>query len=221
MLKQKKFNVILELTNQQLGTISKSKEIYTKFIASKNPDKVTPEIAAMEAEDIVEDLDNTGWTCFMQDSKGLYILNYMILGFLKDAGFTLKEQLEPGEASKKSKSKSTDNFKQVKSKIENTVFVTTRKIHFQRDGKFITEPDGVLERPLRAMTMQGPRVALAKSDFIDEGAQLNFELVILDGKEIKESHVAEILSFGELRGLGQFRNGSYGTFKVIKFEEIK
>ena len=175
--------------------------MYTKYVATK----VTPEVAEEEAEGIKEDPDlEAGWTIFMQDDEGLYILNYMVLGFLRDAGSTLKEQL---------------GIKQLKSKLENFVFVTPRKIRFERKGEIIKECEGYLERPLRAMTAQGPRVTLAKSDVVKAGAVLKFQITLLAHKEITVDTIREILSYGELKGLGQFRNGSYGQFEVIKFAE--
>lgn len=61
--------VELELTEDQLGTVPKSRDVYTKYIATK----VSPEVAEAEAEGIVED-NTTGWTTFMEDEQGLYIL---------------------------------------------------------------------------------------------------------------------------------------------------
>lgn len=189
--------VELELLEDQLGTVPKNRDVYTRYIATK----VTPEVASEESEGIVED-NTTGWTTFMQDEHGLYILNYMILGFLRDAGSTLKESLK---------------IKQLKSKLENFVFVTPRKIRFERNSEFLKKCDGVLERPLRAMTAQGPRVTLARSDSVNAGTVLKFQISLLEHKEIKVETIRSILEYGELKGLGQFRGGSYGQFKVNSF----
>lgn len=194
-------NVQIELLEDQLGTVPKSKEVYTKYIATK----VMPDQAEQEAEDIKEDLENSGWTTFMQDEEGLFILNYMVNGFLRNAGNCLKEQLK---------------IKQLKSKLENFVFITPRKIRFSRNGVILKECEGTLERPLRAMTAQGPRVTLAKSDIIKAGACLDFNVIILGHKEITVDTIKELFDYGELVGLGQFRNGSYGQFKVNRFEEV-
>lgn len=199
--------VEIELLEDQLGTVPKSKEVYTKFIATK----VDPSIAKDEAEGIKED-GTTGWTTFMEDEKGLYILNYMILGFLRDAGSTLKEAV-PAAGNKK-------GIKQLKSKLENFVFVTPRKIRFEREGEILKVCDGVLERPLRAMTAQGPRVTLAKSDSINAGATLKFQITLIESKEITVDTIRTILEYGVLKGLGQFRNGSYGQFKVNSFKVL-
>ncbi len=193
--------VEIELLEDQLGTVPKNRDVYTKYIATK----VIPEVAAEEAQNIVED-DTSGWTTFMEDEDGLFIYNYMILGFLRDAGNNLKDQLK---------------IKNLKSKLENFIFVTPRKIRFVRNGVNIMKCDSVFERPLRAMTAQGPRVTLAKSDVVHAGAKLSFDITLVNHKEITSDTIKEILNFGELKGLGQFRNGSFGQFKVNSFTVIE
>jgi len=82
----------------------------------------------------------------------------------------------------------------------------------------VQKPDGCLERPLRAMTMQGPRVTLARSDMIEAGATIDATIRVIGHKEVNEELLYELLGYGEFKGLGQFRNGSYGsfTFEVSK-----
>ena len=75
--------------------------------------------------------------------------------------------------------------------------------------------DGVVERPLRAQTMQGPRVTLARSDYMNAGTKLTFEIKVVESaKEFTVEVVKSLFEYGELQGLGQFRNGSYGRFTV-------
>ncbi len=139
----------------------------------------------------VPDAEKAGWTGFHQDEKGCFMYNYALLGFLKEAGNTLKEQL---------------GIRALKSKIDQYIFVEPRRIRLK------AAPDGVLERSLRAMTMQGPRVTLVRSDYIDAGTELTATVRILQNKEVTGNVIREILEYGQFRGLGQFRNGSYGQF---------
>ncbi len=69
-----------------------------------------------------------------------------------------------------------------------------------------------MERSLRAMTMQGPRVTLVRSDYIGVGTELVMQIRILKNKEVTGDIIREILEYGQFRGLGQFRNGGYGQF---------
>lgn len=192
------YDVVIELTEPMLGTIPKNQEVYAQYIASKAP---SPELADEEANaGTVDDLEKSGWTGFHEDGDGLFLYDYAILGFLKEAGNTLKDQL---------------GVRNLRSKIDMFVYVEPRCVRIPGGVA------GVLERPLRAMTAQGPRVALARSDYVDAGTRLNFQLKILKNKEVTPKLIRRVLEFGTLKGLGQFRNGSYGRFKVISFEEVK
>ncbi len=62
------------------------------------------------------------------------------------------------------------------------------------------------------MTMQGPRVTLVRSDYIDAGTEFTAMIRIIQNKEVTDTVIRELLEYGQLRGLGQFRNGSYGQF---------
>ena len=83
------------------------------------------------------------------------------------------------------------------------MFILERDIPlFDADGNRIKNIDGHLERPLRAETMQGPRVSLAKSEYLNEG--WNFTATI---------RVKQMLDYGALKGLLQWRNAGYGSFE--------
>lgn len=69
---------------------------------------------------------------------------------------------------------------------------------------------GICERPLRAQTAQGERIALARSDTCPPGTVIEFDLVILGG--VSEALLREWLDYGALRGLGQWRNSGKGRF---------
>lgn len=70
----------------------------------------------------------------------------------------------------------------------------------------------VFERPLRADTPQGPRVALARSDLLRAGVRLPFVLKNIWPRVFTEDLLNLIFQRGELLGYGQFRTGSYGRF---------
>ena len=198
--------VTLELIEPQLGTVGKDKAPFTAHVLNKAVEQ-DPSLAAKVAEEVltIEDLEKPGWTGFHCDKKGIHIMDYMIRGFMKAAGNVLKNQLE---------------IKALKSKITNYVFPVERRIYFTRKGEYIAKPDGVLERPLLGETAQGKRVCLAKSDYIEAGAQLSFTLKVLKGP-VSIKTIEEIFEYGQLCGLGQWRNGSYGRVKVVTFKKKK
>jgi len=185
---------VIELTTEMLGTVTKDPEVYRTYIESKKPKGKEGDNEYLT----VGKIEEKGWTGFHRDDEGLFIYEYMVKGFLKHAGNILKDDLK---------------IKALRSKLDDFLFVSPRRI---RLGK--SEPDGVVERPLRAMTMQGPRVTLAKSDMLNAGLRIEFELKLLPHKELKWATVERLLEHGELMGLGQFRNGGYGRFKVVSLE---
>ncbi|MBT9174224.1 MAG: hypothetical protein DDT21_02635 [Syntrophomonadaceae bacterium] len=197
-MKIDQYQVNFTLIEPLLGTVPKDTEIYKTYIAGKKDSRGNPLVPmdSMSDEEVgtvpAGGIENRGWTGFHTDENGCFLYNYAILGFLKEAGNTLKEQL---------------GIKALKSKIDQFVFVEPRRIYLK------AAPDGVLERSLRAMTMQGPRVTLVRSDYISAGTEFEANLLVLKNKEIDSEIIRAILEYGCLRGLGQFRNGSYGRFE--------
>jgi hypothetical protein len=118
-------------------------------------------------------------------------------GFLKNSGNVLKSQL---------------NTKALRSKVQDFVFVYPRKLYLKRDGKIITQPDGLNERPIRIRDRSGERVALVRSDYINQGSEIEFELELVENAEVTFGMLNALLQYGSRSGLGQFRNGGYGTF---------
>jgi len=186
------------LLEKMLGTIPLNKTLYADYIASKyrikektTPDTIKEQRIIEELELLIENEMTKGSTGFFKDERGVYIMDYHIKGFLKEAGNVLKDAI---------------GIKNLRSKIDNYVFVYPRKIYI---APF---PSGWLERPLRAMTMQGPRVSLARSEVVDEGISFEVEIEVLPNKEIDFDVIEKLLDYGCRKGLGQWRNGGYGTF---------
>lgn len=185
----REYRLDIVLTEDLLGSVPRNKEVYTDYVATKAPVEADLEL---EGTMVPDNLEEKGWTTFYQDEQGRpCLMDYQIKGFLKEAGNTIKEQL---------------NFKALRSHIDNEVFVFPRKVVLAE------EIAGTLERPLRAMTMQGPRVTVVRSDFVKAETEIPVMLKVLDHSKITEDILREILAYGELKGLGQWRNGSYGRF---------
>ena len=189
------YKIRITLTEDLLGTVPKDKELYTSYLASKRP----PSSLEDQPEGVNDELEmvpekegegNIG-TGFFSDDDGVYLINYQFKGFLKEGANNLKDQLD---------------ITALKSKIDNFVFVSPRHIYLKE------APDGNFERPLRGMTPTGPRVALARSDFVSKGLCFEVELALLAHAEIDQRVLETILDYGLFKGLGQFRNGGFGTF---------
>jgi hypothetical protein len=195
-----KYVLVFELTEPMLGTIPKDTKVFENFVMDQAKTDVEKQRAEGDLARVPEEVESRGWTGFYEDEVGQPILmDYQFKGFLKNAGNVLKGALK------------ISNLRQ---HVSDTVFVMPRSIVLGE------KPDGVLERPLRAMTMQGPRVTLVRSDVINPGRQYTLDIQKLDGSKVTEVALKEILAYGELSGLLQWRNGGYGRFKVISFEKM-
>ena len=177
-----------------LGTASANPDIHREFIANNGPDAMTiaEEVAAIGAENVFE----KGMTVFPRDDKGNPIVwNYQWKGFFKDACGALK-RLPGSECGK---------IKAYKKEIDGLVFINPRKIPITVNGEI-----GICQRPLRAQTAQGERVALVSSESVPAGSSMTFDIQLM--LDAHEKMVMECLEYGRLRGFGQWRNSSKGIF---------
>lgn len=158
--------------------------------------------------------------------KAMFAYDYTWRGFLKEGANALRQI-------------GAHDVKGVKTKIDQFVFVYPRRIFFlaenphkagpikdggcghgsrvvMSDGKpgcsLIHAAHGVLERPLRADTPMGPRVALARSDMLAVGTRMEFDIKVLAPKVFDEKMLRLCFERGEYLGWGQWRTGSWGRF---------
>lgn len=189
--------VYVSYTEGLLGTASADKELHDTYIASKAPDAPTraEEVAALGVDEVVE----KGMTVFPRDEDGNpFLWDYQWKGFFKDACGMLWRV--PG-----TKSKSLKAYKKV---IDGLIFPRPRRIPLiLPSGAEV----GELQRPLRAQTAQGERVAIAHSEMCPAGTTQSFELELLDPS--LEAVVREWMDYGALRGVGQWRNSGMGRFE--------
>ena len=206
----KKLKVKIEFIEPVLGTAPNNEELYSDFIGSKSPDAATleEEIAALGVDAVAE----KGMTVFARNEDGTPILwDYQVKGFFKDSCGALSRVGGKGEDGKKKKVNESSKLTAFKKIIDGLIFVHPRQIPIVFDGEI-----GVCERPLRAHTMQGERVALAKSEEVPAGATCEFTVLLLS--EEHEAAIREWLDYGALRGIGQWRNSGKGRF-VYQIEE--
>lgn len=190
----KEITVKITLIEDMLGTASGDKELHETYVASKAPNapSMTEEIEALGIEEVTE----KAMTVFPRDTDGTPIIwDYQIKGMFKDACGMLRKIT--GTRSSK--------IKAFKKEIDGLVFPKPRKIRITLFG-----PMSTLQRPLRASTAQGERIALANSETIPAGSTFEFSVLCLDDSYTET--VKEWLDYGYLRGLGQWRNAGYGRF---------
>lgn len=193
-----------------LGTAPKNEDIYRDFIGKKSPDaaSVEEEVAALGLDAVVE----KGMTVFPRNEEGTPILwDYQVKGFFKDACAMLARIGGKDEKGKKRAVNESSKLTAYKKIIDGLIFVSPRQIVLNFPGEV-----SICQRPLRAQTMQGERVALAMSEEIPAGTTCEIEVVCLSDDH--EAAVKEWLDYGILRGIGQWRNSGKGRFK---WEEVK
>lgn len=189
----------LTFTDELLGTASNNPEIHSEFIASKAPDawSAEEEVAAIGTDAAIE----KGMTVFPRDPDGDPILfDYQIKGFFKDAAAALR----------KVKGSKCSKVKAFKKEIDGLVFVSPRMVKLNMPGDI-----GHCQRPLRANTPMGERVALAHSETAPAGTTIDIEIDCLTPE--MEDLVRECLDYGKLRGIGQWRNSGKGRFVYEEF----
>ncbi len=216
-----------------------------KRLAEKNGtphasgEPVTEEsLALMEVEtETVQQTEERGWTGFHTDpTDGPFVMDYAIKGFLKEAARNTGEWDTAGDdgggegeeeadekPAKKGAKKGPKPLKQLQDKFSRHVYVLPRKVYFYTRDELAQLPHdeqgnlvlGNIERPLRAITAQGPRITVVRSDLIPAGRELSFQIHVRRGKGISRALLEEILSDAEYQGLGQWRSGGYGRFELV------
>ena len=201
-------NARLTFTEELLGTASNDKDIHEEFIASKAPDapSIEEEVAAIGVDEMVA----KGKTVFPRNPEGNPIIfDYQIKGFFKDACSMLNRVATKDEKGKKLIVNESSKLTAFKKVVDGMIFVKPRMIEVKFDGEI-----GSCQRPLRAQTAQGERIALANSETIPAGAQIDIQVICLSDEH--EAAVREWLDYGALRGLGQWRNSGKGTFEWVE-----
>ena len=206
----KKLHVKATFIEPVLGTWPANPNVAREFIASKSPDAATieDEVAALGPDAVAD----KGITVFPRDPDGNPIFyDYQIKGMFKDACSMLSRIGGKTETGKKKAVNESGKLTAYKKAIDGLIFVQPRMIPIHVNGE-ITD----CQRPLRAQTAQGERVSLANSEEIPAGSSCEFDVTLLDDSH--EKAVREWLDYGQLRGIGQWRNSGKGRFTYIAYE---
>ena len=192
-------------TEGLLATKPNDEAVHETYVASKREEGPAKDELDAEARALAEiERLEKGTTVFHRNDKGQPIVwDYQIKGFLKDAIKAIRR--DPDSACAKLK-----NYKGV---IDGSVFVQPRQIVLNLpEGTKI----GTCQRPLRAQTMQGERVALAQSEEAPVGTTIEFSvLTMCPGLE---KPLKECWDYAKFRFMGAWRNSGKGTAEI---EEVK
>ena len=212
-MKYKKIKVTL--TDDMLGMSAANPEIYRDFIASKAPDSddAQEEIEKLSVNELVEKT----MTIFPRDDSGNpFLWDYQFRGFLKGSLGALVEfdpitiggrkEKDPQTGKTKTKGGSKISKYTYKRFVDQQIFVFPREIKFSLPDDSNGE---TCSRPLRAETMQGPRIALSHSESVPEGT--TFEVTIKYHDRL-EDILIQLLDYGADNGIGQWHNSGKGRF---------
>ena len=203
-LEGEQYHVRLTFQERLLGTMPRDPSILSTYLQSKAHPPLSDERRQEEVDTLPGTEEETRGTGFPFDDRGLFLWDYHLRGYLKEAARVLRLSV-PGR--RKAEVALTDRL------LEQYVYVFPRRLHLMREGQIVKEPDGVFERPLRAMTAQGPRVSIAVSEYLDPPLYLEARIFVLRGPISVELSQA-LLPYGQLTGLGQWRTGGNGRFVV-------
>jgi len=237
--------------------------------AHEEATSITPPKTPTTDEDVKEEVEKAS-TIFARGTLGLHMWDYQVRGFFKESLLALIELGDgPTGMTKWSYKKAADAFLFVYPRriylIKPGVDVKSLPMHglWEETAKLPLLPDNGVrftdkladdlkphvwselntnERPLRADTMRGERVALARSEEAPAGTQIVFAVsVLMPGEAAKakakaeadkaekegakkrkssaaitEFTVTDCLDYGKMKGLGQWRSGGFGRFVYKK-----
>lgn len=213
-MKRTTYKVEMTFTEPLLGGACNNPEVHAEHIASKAETvaEVQEEVEAISGHSLEKALG-----VFPKDETGLFYWNYQLRGFFKEQIASLVELGDVKEVSKWS----------VKKAVNMLVYAKPRRIYLMDEkGKHIKDCQTVLSRPLKAETLQGPRIALASSQMLPAGTNISFmvELLEVDNAKskcrLKPETIEAALAFGSQQGFGQWRTAHYGQFDY-SIKEVK
>lgn len=234
-----KKRVTIRFINDILGSAPANKQFYEKYLVSKlikEIEKVEKKLDRVkderEREILLEkkadlesqladlpDIEEAGdekLTVFYRAKYEEFdvpvIRAHQVLGFFKEAANNFKDILK---------------IKNARDKISKYVRVMPYNLYIYdteiSPENLVDDVDGIVERPLKAMTMQGPRVSIAKSEVIKSNGDklIQLEVWLYKNKEISWEVLETLMEeYGRVNGISQWRNsGYYGAFEVVDVED--
>lgn len=191
----------VDLQNQVLGSQPGKDTPASDYLAKKMRDEHPEiEVPAEEVNSLPEELEKGTTGFFRQTIAGeewACLRGYQIKGMLKEAANDLN---------------GLGGVKMLRDKISKCLRVKEDYIPLCKASELT-----ICERPLRAMTMQGPRVSLSRSEMSPAGLSftVNIEVRELPKFKLETEVLEQIVAAAEWLGIGQWRNSDvYGKCKL-------
>lgn len=207
-------NVLAKMLRRQFGATDVD-DIEEEDL-NKDPSERTKREKEVDKEDYTR-----GITVFLREEAGSTIpilLNYLMLGFLKEALLAMGEEDDTIISSAKVQKALGLNKYQVKRTVDRHIFSYPRKIKLNiPEGKGIE----LCTRTLRGDVKGVERITVVTSESVPAGTTCECEIHIHRNDLLEP--VLQAFKYGQLKGLGQWRNSSKGRFdfevEVIKPEK--
>jgi len=193
-----------------LATSPGDKKIYEEFIASKaeTPEKAKAELDGLTVEEAIEHAS----TVFFRGPNGeIRTSSHLVKGNIKE---NIRNLIDLGDCPL--------SQWQVKRVVNSFVQMPDEFITYNVAGEVTT-----LQRPLRAETLRGDRVALARSEQIGSASTCEFSIIVLEPENLPlakkdkgsdhlplSAYVQQALRYGEFNGLGCWRSAGFGRYSV-------
>ena len=162
------------------------------------------------AEDLKKEVgerDERGITVFFRHDGKIAIGDHMIYGFMKAAAESISRTLPTKKGVVLHSATYTESIINQHVRCQEEFLVFDKDILRHEDGT-----PAYKVRSIRVMTAQGPRVSIIKSEQVPAGAILKFHLKVMEDSPLTEEVLRKLFAYGEVCGLGQWRNAGYGTF---------
>ncbi len=199
-----------------LGMMAGDKQLAESYQIAKHPDGMAADESKAhdDADESLEEGLQKASTFFPRTVDGQPMFwDYQVKGNLKNAVRMWHSQDRFETATLKKWRLTPYLYKRT---VDNTMFVRPRQLP-------IIVPEGVdvtklsfCERPLRAETRKGERIALARSEMLPAGCYIDVLIDVFNDDLVEV--VRDMVEMGNLQGLGQWRNAGMGRFKAVYTE---
>jgi hypothetical protein len=193
------YRVLLQFRDQLHGGIPRSPELIKGWLEARGMSDAAKR-TEQELGDQLLEKEERAWNGFKSVNGSLVIEARQVEACLKECA----------SVSGMTQRKEKRGLKQI---LQHGLFVAPPFIPL---GK--TLPDGCEERAVHAMTRQGPRTALKRTDYVDK-PRIEFTIKVLP-RILTDADLAELLALAQENGIGANRSQGAGKCDIVECERI-
>lgn len=163
-------------------------------------------VAHEEGVEVELSEDKQGHTAFWKRNGKPCVMSYHVRGFINNATLVMKEDFrnEGLKLPSRLAGKDPDPSRIVRNNIKVEPFAV----------EIADQIDGIFGRPVRAMTLQGPRISINVSEVVLRPKDSEFVLFVRPESGLQIHHIKHVLDYGLVEGISQWRSGGWGKFRA-------